>query len=225
MNSLSAGLRVPRGCAVRNLCRVPVLSGQTPRPRFAECTRGSLLKINASAVETAEQSCQAEFVGVENDVYTVRGRLCCNVHADEMYRVLTSYDSCPSIFENIVSSQTIRGLEKTEVLQGCRWKFLMFSGKFDLLLEVEEEQGSRSVVFKLQQSAFMQYFEGRWQVLAAGEKSCVVEHVLAVKPAVKIPSAIMPHVQGIFVNQISTILSDLDLAVKSGLITDTAASN
>jgi hypothetical protein len=47
---------------------------------------------------------------------------------------------------------------------------LTFSGTFDVLLDVTEEQLNGLLVFRLVASSFMKDFEGRWQVCPAEQK-------------------------------------------------------
>lgn len=51
------------------------------------------------------------------------------------------------------------------MVQLCRWEFLIFSGRFQIVLSVHEgEGGPRNLVFRLVRSNFMRTLEGRWQV-------------------------------------------------------------
>jgi hypothetical protein len=112
--------------------------------------------------------------------------------------------------------------------QACSWRFLAFSGSFNVHLAVEEDAAARALVFKLIKSSFMRDFEGRWLVTPAPSSSSSssssssgssdggssgrsrVEHVLAVEPIVPMPAAISRYTKGIFTRQVANILRDLE---------------
>jgi hypothetical protein len=50
------------------------------------------------------------------------------------------------------------------LLQAGKWQFLAFSGTFNVLLDVTEEEENGMVVFRLVKSSLMKDFEGSWQV-------------------------------------------------------------
>ncbi len=52
------------------------------------------------------------------------------------------------------------------------------------------------------------------QVTPAGQCSCTVEHVLAVKPLMPIPAAISQYTKNIFTRQVMAILADLSAEVE-----------
>ena len=124
--------------------------------------------------------------------------------------------------------------------QACTWRFLAFSGSFNVALSVDEDAAGRTLVFRLVESSFMRGFEGRWRVEAAGgggggccggggsgsgggggkgsstgDGACRarIEHVLAVKPLIPIPPAVAKYTQGIFTAQVAGILRDLSREV------------
>ena len=63
-------------------------------------------------------------------------------------------------------------------VQMCRWEFLIFSGRFKLVLSVHEgEGGPRSLTFRLLRSNFMRHMEGRWQVSLSSTCKYVLVYV------------------------------------------------
>lgn len=49
-------------------------------------------------------------------------------------------------------------------LQACQWQVSGLKGNFNVTLNVDEQPSARQLVFTLQESSFMNDFEGRWQV-------------------------------------------------------------
>lgn len=52
------------------------------------------------------------------------------------------------------------------------------------------------------------------QVRATGRNSCVIEHVLAVKPLLPIPGPVAHYTKSIFTRQVSNILNDLQAEIE-----------
>lgn len=106
--------------------------------------------------------------------------------------------------------------------QACSWRFLAFSGSFNVHLSVDEDSTARSLVFRLVKSSFMRDFEGRWQVspTPGGAGRARIEHVLAVKPLMPIPAAISQYTRGIFTRQVSNILRDLEREIAAKAAAD-----
>lgn len=166
-----------------------------------------------------------EFLGVNNGMQTVKGILHVAADADLVYNILTNYDDCAQVFRNIVASETILLADGgKQVLQACQWQVLGLKGAFNVHLNVEEDPASRSLVFRLHESSFMKDFEGRWQVQAAADGGCRIEHILAVKPVMEIPAAIAPYTSSIFKQQVGKLLQDLQHAIDRQLAA-TAAAN
>lgn len=131
---------------------------------------------------------------------------------EEVWSVLTHYDGLSDVFSNIKSSEMISGHPEIILLQDCKWEFLVFSGNFRAKLGVKEDLQRRCVTFSLITSSFMKDFVGRWQVQPHPSPSggCTVEHRLAVEPLVSPPALMASYTQKIFVQQVTSILKDLE---------------
>lgn len=99
--------------------------------------------------------------------------------------------------------------DSLQVLQRCKWKFLLFEGSFGLALDVDTKPETREVSFTLVQSKFMRDFEGSWVVEPLPDGGCLVEHVLKVTPLVAPPRAFAHYTSKIFMRQVEGILGDL----------------
>lgn len=157
---------------------------------------------------------------------TVRGLMEVDASPELVYSILTDYDRCSEVFENISASTTLEEEGEKQVIQACSWKFLALSGSFNVHLSVSEDAQARALVFRLIKSSFMRDFEGRWHVApapqdlqhtsngggepATGGGRTRIEHVLAVKPVMPIPAAIAQYTKGIFTRQVANILQDLN---------------
>ncbi|KIZ07366.1 hypothetical protein MNEG_0592 [Monoraphidium neglectum] len=205
----------------------PPGSGVSPPRRAPSPAAATAVRVAEAAVAPL-RDLQVEFMGVLNGMQTVRGVIEVDAHPDLVYKILTDYDRCSEVFENISASSTIEEDGAKQVIQvhgarACSWRFLAFAGSFNVHLSVSEDAAARSLVFRLVRSSFMRDFEGRWQVspCGGGGGGARVEHVLAVKPTMPIPAAISQYTQGIFTRQVSNILRDLEREI----IKQAAASN
>ncbi|KXZ47578.1 hypothetical protein GPECTOR_34g737 [Gonium pectorale] len=171
-------------------------------------------------------------ISLDQGKHTVRGRIRLRAPASAVYSLLSDYGGCQRVFSNIASSEVHR-LEGggVEVVQGCRWSFLAFSGTFLVHLAVAEDSAAGSLLFRLIRSNFMRDFEGRWTVTpppgrragAAGNAEeeegewCEVEHVLSVVPSMPMPPPVAYYTRSIFVRQVEGILTDLRRGVEAEL--------
>ena len=99
------------------------------------------------------------------------------------------------------------------VKQTCSWRFLFFTGSFNLELEVIELVAGQELVFKLRESSFMKDFEGRWHVQRLVDNTCLVTHTLSVMPTMVPPEAFAEYTSKIFIRQVRDILQDLQQGV------------
>ncbi|KAI8475786.1 MAG: hypothetical protein J3K34DRAFT_456142 [Monoraphidium minutum] len=213
----------PPGAAAQSCPRPPqaaVAAGAAPPP--AERPSGpppaAARVVEAAAAPVGEVD--VSFLGVLDGMQTVRGVLEVDASPDLVYDILTDYDRCSEVFENISASTTMEEDGAKQVVQACSWRFLAFSGSFNVHLSVSEDAAARALVFRLVRSSFMRDFEGRWQVSPASPASPAspgspggrarIEHVLAVKPLMPIPAAVSQYTRGIFTRQVANILRDLE---------------
>eukprot|EP00873_Tetraselmis_striata_P037340 jgi/Tetstr1/457604/TSEL_044171.t1 len=144
-----------------------------------------------------------------NGGYTVTGALEVAARPEDVYAVLVDYEGAHDIFSNIESTKVVDVEGKVQLMQKCRWKFLMFSGTFDAVLSVREVPEQRVLLFELVQSSFMQGFQGRWKVVDNGQGGSVVKHSLTVNPTLSPPSVMGGYTRKIFVEQEHQVLDDL----------------
>lgn len=157
--------------------------------------------------------------------FTVRGTLAAAAPPDLVYDIITDYANNSRVFRNVSEStlSTSADGQQLQLLQVCRWRFLAFSGTFNVLLAISEQRPSHGLSFKLIESGFMQDFEGVWRVEEAGSgggpatgttgSSCVVRHQLSIRPPVDLPPLVSTYASPIFVNQVRQVLEDLDAAI------------
>uniref|UniRef100_A0A7S1X3D0 Coenzyme Q-binding protein COQ10 START domain-containing protein n=1 Tax=Tetraselmis chuii TaxID=63592 RepID=A0A7S1X3D0_9CHLO len=144
-----------------------------------------------------------------NGGYTVTGALEVQARPEDVYAVLVDYEGAHNIFSNIEATKVLEVDGKTQLLQKCRWTFLMFSGTFDAILSVREVPEQKVLLFELVRSSFMKGFEGRWHVVDNGAGGSVVEHSLTVNPTLSPPGVMGGYTRKIFVEQEHQVLDDL----------------
>lgn len=103
----------------------------------------------------------------------MEGWLDCTSSPQRVYDCLTDYTGLANTFSNISATDVLRDSGRLQVKQTCSWQFLVFSGTFDLLLNVREEPERMALTFDLVESAFMHSFLGVWTV-----RVCVGHHTL-----------------------------------------------
>lgn len=169
--------------------------------------------------------------------FTVQGCLLSRASPDTVYQVLTDYESLPRVFQNIESS-SVRRCKQTggkQLVQTCKWAFLVFSGTFVTELNVREDATQRQLTFSLLESAFMREFVGSWDVRPApgsdpseggsssssvsvssnGSGLTEIRHRLSVRPTVAPPQAVGDISKRIFQRQVVGILSDLQAELEA----------
>lgn len=128
-----------------------------------------------------------------------------------VYKALTDYGELARIFRNVATSEVhlLEGGQK-QLVQECRWHFLLFRGTFRCVFEVEEEPEARRLTFNAR-SAFMRRFLGRWEVgpAAGGPPGSAARYSLTVAPALRPPKRVGELSKKIFVGQVESILEDL----------------
>eukprot|EP00898_Chlorokybus_atmophyticus_P006491 jgi/Chlat1/6843/Chrsp51S06529 len=89
---------------------------------------------------------------------------------DKVFEILVDPNN-RQVFKNIVGVKYRRLLEKKgpdhevyEISQVARWKFLVFSGTFDVKLLVDQDKTNYTLKFWLQQAGFMNKFNGSWSI-------------------------------------------------------------
>jgi len=197
---------------------MPRTSHRNLRMRAAVDTEVSVADfVESPQIDEFAEVKKVEFLSLSEDgIFKVAGEVRIPAPAHIVYGVLADYQSCARVFNNILDSKVEQSPHgELLVKQKCRWSFLAFSGSFDCSLAVTEDPNKYSLVFKLLESSFMRYFEGSWRVIPLPpsgqqqQESCVVQHVLSVKPMMQLPKPIAQATKGIFVNQVSNILDDL----------------
>ena len=155
--------------------------------------------------EAVETKCQS----TEDGWYTAEGRVALpdGVDAGDAFGTLLDYESSSEIFHNIteaiVASDPKTGQKQLE--EKCKWTFLVFSGTFDMLLDVDEDVPNRTLVFSLAKpGVFMKAFEGRWEV-----RETEVRHTLTVRPGITPPPALSNYTEKVFERQVRRVMEDL----------------
>ncbi|KAL4428584.1 hypothetical protein ABPG77_008896 [Micractinium sp. CCAP 211/92] len=167
----------------------------------------------AAAVEELAPAGSVDIESLEyvDGCFSVQGCLITAASPDTVYQVLTDYDSLPRVFHNVESSMLRQCPDsgQKQLVQTCKWAFLVFSGTFVNELNVVEDAPSRKLTFSLVESAFMKEFVGSWDVQPAADGLTKVRHCLSVKPMVAPPQKIGDLSKKIFKKQVMGILEDL----------------
>ena len=166
-----------------------------------------------------------ELVSNVNNCYTVKGTMVLpDVHADDVYNMLTDYENAGKVFSRTIKKVEYLGFEDAKsggsgavkrIKQTCSWKFFIFGGNFNIDLGVVENDSRRHMTCTLEGGAqkkfgFLREFEGSWVVEENGEEGTKVTHVLSVKP-----SLTPPYASDIFVKQVEGILEDVEREVET----------
>lgn len=168
---------------------------------------------HAAALEKVAPAGSVDIESLEyvDGCFSVQGCLVTAASPDIVYQVLTDYDSLPRVFHNVESSMLRQCPDsgQKQLVQTCKWAFLVFSGTFVNELNVVEDAAARQLTFSLVESAFMREFVGSWDVQPAAEGLTKVRHRLSVRPMVAPPQKIGDLSKKIFKKQVMGILEDL----------------
>lgn len=175
--------------------------------------RRLLPRARAAALEKLAPAGSIDIESLEyvDGCFSVQGCLVTAASPDTVYQVLTDYDSLPRVFHNVEASMVRQCPDsgQKQLVQTCKWAFLVFSGTFVNELNVVEDAASRQLTFSLVESAFMKEFVGSWDVQPAAEGLTKVRHRLSVRPMVAPPQKIGDLSKKIFKKQVMGILEDL----------------
>ena len=152
-----------------------------------------------------------ESVKYENGSFQVCGLMRHPASRNTVYETLVDYDALPRVFHNVDSCTARRGEDgKLVVSQMVGWKFLIFRGAFETVLEVVEDEAQRVLTFSLLRSAFMKEFVGDWEVADdPADGGSLVRHELRVMPTMRPPQRIGNLTAKIFETQVKCVLKDL----------------
>lgn len=152
----------------------------------------------------------------ETGAFTVDGTLrLTDVEPRSMYALLTDHSSSSRVFRNIVETEELeRDGSRVLLQQKCLWEFLIFSGTFNITLQVVENDEAQQFNFGITESSFMRRMEGSWEVMPDGEHGSIVQHHFTVQPALSAPPPFDSYTGSIFRSQVEGILEDLNAEVQ-----------
>ncbi|EFN51735.1 expressed protein [Chlorella variabilis] len=186
---------------------------QQPPPRRLEAPRAAVVDVDVGEEEEEPlSSVDIESLEYAGGSYSVQGCLVTPACPNVVYQVLTDYEALTRVFHNVQSSavRTCAHTGAKQLVQTCKWAFLVFSGTFVHELNVVEEPEQRQLTFSLAHSAFMREFVGSWDVRGLPGGMTEVRHRLSVTPTVAPPQRIGDLSKCIFRKQVVGILEDLD---------------
>ncbi|GAQ85837.1 hypothetical protein KFL_002570050 [Klebsormidium nitens] len=147
------------------------------------------------------------------------------LHPDGVYGIISDPDN-KRIFKNI--KETVRrdileddGVQQRVMMeQAAMWRFLVFSGTFNVTLDILQNEKERFMKYKLAKSGFMKNFEGSWEIephnyLSPNSKDGVegtasmVTIRQNIQPAMVPPPPFSGYVRGITVQATRDLLRDL----------------
>ncbi|KAK3281221.1 hypothetical protein CYMTET_10976 [Cymbomonas tetramitiformis] len=222
----------PRSLVSRSSKNSPARAGSHHRASkaFGKSKSLAFLKQSSRRVELRKQLvvCSEDFVTDdtplitvdldtdENGAFTVDGTLrLTDVEPRSMYALLTDHSSSSRVFRNIVETEELeRDGGRVLLQQKCLWEFLIFSGTFNITLEVVENDETQQFSFGITESSFMRRMEGSWEVQPDGEHGAIVQHHFTVQPALSAPPPFGSYTGSIFRSQVEGILEDLNAEVQ-----------
>jgi ribosome-associated toxin RatA of RatAB toxin-antitoxin module len=129
-------------------------------------------------------------VGERDGVYTVAARFVVPQLPELVREVLTDYPSIPRFMPGVRTSEVLaRDGSHVRVEQEAVSKFMMFSKRVHLILDVEE--GAHVIRFRdTCNRSFVQY-EGSWTIARQGGETAVAYELIARRPAFSVPALIL----------------------------------
>lgn len=186
------------------------LSCNHAHPWRALLCRAQAAQVSELRSSTGSSRCDVRMEKVQAGRFTVRGTFTSAFPAEVVWKVITDYDRLSQVYSSIVSSRTRTVDNQLQIIQDCKWHFLLFSGTFQTRLSVREEPHHLRLTFNLLDgSIFMRDFVGQWQLTPQADGSCAVQHRLTVQPSVSPPPLFNGYTERIFCSQITGLLKDL----------------
>ena len=103
--------------------------------------------------------------------------------------VLTDYERIPHFMPDVKSSQVVERTESGLVVeQEAAAKFMMFSKRIHLVLDVSEDRGT--IRFRDRCKKSFEHYEGVWR-LSGGEAATTVVYELSTKPSFEVPAFVL----------------------------------
>mmetsp|Transcript_12426 Transcript_12426/g.29521 ORF Transcript_12426/g.29521 Transcript_12426/m.29521 type:complete len:183 (+) Transcript_12426:433-981(+) len=149
----------------------------------------------------------------QDEGYTVSAEAKIPATRDLVYEVLVDFEDSARIFDNILASEVHHILGEVQLVQVCRWKFLLFSGTFNSTLAVRQMPDNGIVQFELVESDFLSEFHGQWSVVEDASGGSIVRHTLTVRPTLSPPSFFGGYTRKISIEQEARVLEDLTAEV------------
>lgn len=169
-----------------------VPTGESARVRrFAVAAAVALATLNSGYATAADGSAPAPQVSVREDrgVYTVAARFEISQSAARALAVLSDYERIPQFMPEIKTSVVLsRTAGRILVEQEAISRFMMFSKKVHLLLEVTQDDSSLRFVDRCGKS-FTTY-QGAWRATTSGGRTKIT-YELTAKPAFDVPEFIL----------------------------------
>ena len=169
-----------------------VPTGESARVRrFAVAAAVALATLNSGYATASDGSAPAPQVSVREDrgVYTVAARFEISQSAARALAVLSDYERIPQFMPEIKTSVVLsRTAGRILVEQEAISRFMMFSKKVHLLLEVTQDESSLRFVDRCGKS-FTTY-QGAWRATTSGGRTKIT-YELTAKPAFDVPEFIL----------------------------------
>eukprot|EP00898_Chlorokybus_atmophyticus_P006492 jgi/Chlat1/6844/Chrsp51S06530 len=170
--------------------------------------RKSAAKLPSAKIHVSHS--KGTFAHVEADFHVALDK-------DKVFEILVDPNN-RQVFKNIVGVKYRRLLEKKgpdhevyEISQVARWKFLVFSGTFDVKLLVDQDKTNYTLKFWLQQAGFMNKFNGSWSISDVPGYDRSVSQVLleqSLQPALVPPPPLDGYVRSITAKVTKELIQD-----------------
>jgi carbon monoxide dehydrogenase subunit G len=125
----------------------------------------------------------------ERGTYIVSARFSVVEPPDTVRAVLTNYEEIARFMPGVQTSRVLeRGEGYVRVEQEAVSKFLMFSKRVHLVLDVTED--ADAIRFRDQGGRSFERYEGTWMIAGRGERTDI-EYLLTAKPAFDVPGFVL----------------------------------
>lgn len=142
----------------------------------------------AAAAPTGQSSPEID-VREERGVYTVDARFTVPQPGTVAFAVLTDYDSIPRFMPDVRTSRIVDSADgRIVVEQEAVAKFMMFSKRIHLVLEVQPE--ARSIRFRDRCGKSFALYEGSWEIQDA-DGGAVIVYTLQARPSFNVPEFVL----------------------------------
>lgn len=165
-------------------------AGEHVHTRRCAAVLAAMLLLMASSLEAGDQGRPIIDVREEGGVYHVTATFDVDRPAGDARSLLTDYDRIPRFMPAVRSSRILeRAASRVVVAQEVVARFMVFSRRISLVLEIEE--GQNVIRFRDRLAESFEHYSGSWTMTADEQGGAQITYALSAKPSFSVPGSLL----------------------------------